>query len=352
MSEQKQEKKQEKEAEISQDKFNTENFSPRIVVIACNWCSYAGADLAGTSRMKMPANFRIVRVMCSGRVDILMVLAALIRGADGVMVSGCHPGDCHYMSGNEHAWRRMQFLRALLKHFDFGDRVKMVYVSAGEGGRFKEIITEFTQYINSLGPSPLRGKNPQIALNFDDKRQTLIDILKYILKKRGQKLGAHAEVLCEEIAEGFGEPIYDVEKCIGCGACALNCPLDNIELRDQIEGRTINYFHSRCVGCGNCENVCPEDAIKINKHLDLVTFTQETAFQPVQLELTKCRECGFPFVPAKQIQSALKRGGALIAELELELCPDCRRKKIAEQARTQMLSFSKQNTVNTPSSST
>jgi coenzyme F420-reducing hydrogenase delta subunit/formate hydrogenlyase subunit 6/NADH:ubiquinone oxidoreductase subunit I len=341
----------EKEPEASQTKRDDGKYSPRIVVIACNWCSYAGADLAGTSRMKMPPNFRVVRVMCSGRVDVLMPLVALIRGADGVLISGCHPGDCHYISGNEHAWRRMQFLRALLAHFDFGDRVKMVHVSAGEGVRFQQIITEFTTQITALGPSPLRDKRPQLNLHSEDKRQVLIDILKYILKTTERTLGDHAEVLCEEIAEGFGEPVYDVEKCIGCGACAVNCPLDNIELRDQGAGRSINYFHSRCVGCGNCEDACPEEAIKINKHLDLVTFTRETAFQPVQLELKKCRQCNTPFVPAKQIQSALKKGGTLIADLDLELCPECRRKKIAEQARTRMLSFSNLIPLNHPSRS-
>lgn len=128
-------------------------FEPKIVSFLCNWCSYAGADLAGTSRLKYPHNVRIIRVPCSGRVDPLFVVKAFLDGADGVMVLGCHPGDCHYQQGNYYAQRRYSIMHKLL---DFTgveyERLFVDWVSASEGKRFANVVTTFTQKIRELGP--------------------------------------------------------------------------------------------------------------------------------------------------------------------------------------------------------
>ena len=134
-------------------------FEPKIVGFLCNWCSYAGADLAGTSRIPYPPNIRVIRVMCSARVDPTFVLKALQDGADGVLICGCHPGDCHYTEGNYKTMRRYPLLKNVLASFGVEDaRVRMEWVSASEGQRFAEIVAEMTEKIRSLGPSPIRAK--------------------------------------------------------------------------------------------------------------------------------------------------------------------------------------------------
>lgn len=133
-----------------------DNFEPKIVAFCCNWCSYAGADLAGTSRIQYSPNIRIIRVMCSGRVNPLFVLKALTVGADGVLILGCHPGDCHYIEGNYKTLRRIPLLKKMLKQLGIEEeRVRLEWVSASEGARFAEVANNFTQTIKDLGPSLL-----------------------------------------------------------------------------------------------------------------------------------------------------------------------------------------------------
>jgi F420-non-reducing hydrogenase iron-sulfur subunit len=133
--------------------MTTQTFEPRIVGILCNWCSYTGADLAGTSRKKYAPNVRVVRVMCSGRVDPTFVLKAFQQGADGVLICGCHPGDCHYQDGNKKTARRMPLLKKMLGQFGIEDeRVRLEWVSASEGDRFAEIVNEMTEQVRKLGP--------------------------------------------------------------------------------------------------------------------------------------------------------------------------------------------------------
>jgi F420-non-reducing hydrogenase iron-sulfur subunit len=129
------------------------DFEPKIVAFLCNWCSYRGADLAGTSRMKCAANVRAIRVMCSGRVEPAFVLRAFELGADGVLVLGCHPGDCHYAEGNYKALRRMMLLKRTLKQLGIEeDRFQLDWVSASEGDRFSHIVNDMTERIRALGP--------------------------------------------------------------------------------------------------------------------------------------------------------------------------------------------------------
>ena len=129
------------------------SFEPKIVGLLCRWCSYAGADLAGTSRKKYAPNVRVVRVMCTGRVEPTFVLKALEKGADGVLIAGCHPGDCHYVEGNYKALRRFLLLKKMLAQMGVEEeRVRMEWVSASEGERFATIVGEMTEQVRKLGP--------------------------------------------------------------------------------------------------------------------------------------------------------------------------------------------------------
>lgn len=133
---------------------NNEDWQPRIVAFLCNWCSYAGADLAGISRLQYPPNVRVIRVPCSGRINALYILRALQSGADGVLVSGCHPGDCHYISGNLVARRRFAMMKTFLDYVGLeADRVQFSWVSAAEGQRFAALISQVTESVRKLGPA-------------------------------------------------------------------------------------------------------------------------------------------------------------------------------------------------------
>ncbi len=133
------------------------DFEPKIVGFVCNWCTYTGADLAGVSRFQYPANFIPIRVMCSGAVDPMYVVKALMEGADGVLIGGCHPGDCHYQSGNYKARRRATILKQLLKDMGLDEkRVWVRWISASEGKKFAETVTEFVEELKKLGPSNFR----------------------------------------------------------------------------------------------------------------------------------------------------------------------------------------------------
>jgi F420-non-reducing hydrogenase iron-sulfur subunit len=128
-------------------------FEPNIIGFLCNWCSYAGADLAGTSRMKYPPNLKAIRVMCSGRVDPAFILEALSRGADGILIAGCHPGDCHYQAGNYKTNRRIKLLKRLVEEMGIEpQRIRFEYISAAEGQKFASVVTEFVAEIKKLGP--------------------------------------------------------------------------------------------------------------------------------------------------------------------------------------------------------
>ncbi len=137
--------------------MTNETFEPLIVGFCCNWCSYAGADLAGVSRMQYPPNIRFIRVMCSGMIHPNLVVDALTKGADGVLMCGCHPGDCHYLEGNLKAEARAEAIELMLQ--DFGiepERFRLEWVSASEGGRFAQVVSEMTEEVRQLGPSPYR----------------------------------------------------------------------------------------------------------------------------------------------------------------------------------------------------
>ena len=141
------------------------SLEPNILAFCCNWCSYAGADLAGVSRYQYPPNVRIIRVMCSGRIDPEFILHAFEKGIDGVMVIGCHIGDCHYVSGNLEAEKKVKIVKKLLEIVGFeSERLALEWVSAAEGMRFSRLIKDFVEKIKRLGPNPLKKKEEKIKL--------------------------------------------------------------------------------------------------------------------------------------------------------------------------------------------
>lgn len=143
-----------------------EEFEPLIVALCCYWCSYTGADLAGTSRIQYPTDIRIIRVQCTGMIHPGLVIDALTGGADGVLVCGCHPGDCHYMDGNLRAKARAEAIDLMLKDFGLeSERFRLQWVSASEGPRFAQVVKEMVEQIKRIGPSPFRASRQQTLVH-------------------------------------------------------------------------------------------------------------------------------------------------------------------------------------------
>lgn len=144
-------------------KKRSQDWEPKIIAFLCNWCSYAGADLAGVSRVQYPPHIRVVRVPCSGRINPFYILKSLQRGWDGVLVSGCHPGDCHYLTGNYYARRKFAILKRLLEYVGIEEgRVHFSWVSAAEGEKFSSVVREVTESVKRLGPSTRLVKKEQV----------------------------------------------------------------------------------------------------------------------------------------------------------------------------------------------
>jgi len=217
-------------------------FEPNVVAFCCNWCSYAGADLAGVSRMQYPPNARIIRVMCSGRVEPYFVLRALELGADGVLVAGCHIGDCHYISGNVEAEKRMKATMEILDRLGLRkDRMRLEWISASEGQKFAATMKEFTEQIRALGPNPLPRETGVRRANPAN------------LKKK-----------IDQIIEDTGA--FD---CVECGKCTTVCPVakynPNFAPRTIVlkatEGLVDQVATNRdvwtCVTCEQCNSMCP-----------------------------------------------------------------------------------------------
>ena len=165
-----------------------QDWQPRIVAFFCNWCTYTAADLAGVSRLKYAANVRVIRLMCSGRVDPQFILEALTKGADGVLIGGCHPNDCHYAEGNYKLLRRYQLLKRMLK--DMGieeDRVRLEWISAAEGDKVKWAINDMTAKIQALGPLGMPAKFQE----WDQEMEGLEQAINKTMSKQGEVCHAH-----------------------------------------------------------------------------------------------------------------------------------------------------------------
>ncbi len=187
-------------------------FEPKIIGFLCNWCSYAGADLAGVSRFQYPPNIRVVRVMCSGRLDPTIPLEVFIRGADGILVLGCHPADCHYVEGNLYEERKIKMLKKLLALTGLEpDRLRLDWVSAAEGQRFAQIVTDFTEQIRKLGPSPLSGEklDQRILENLQAAKNAAADFRLRVLVGRERELTEKCNVYNEKIPQEEFDSLLD-----------------------------------------------------------------------------------------------------------------------------------------------
>lgn len=140
------------------EKSSETEFTPAIVGFLCNWCTYAAADLAGASRLEIPSSFSVIRVMCSSRIDHNLLLTTFFKGADGILVAGCHPGDCHYGEGNYYARRRFAQLKKVMEVLGFDhERLQLSWISAAERDRYVEVVGKFTEKIRALGPNPIKS---------------------------------------------------------------------------------------------------------------------------------------------------------------------------------------------------
>lgn len=310
---------------------------PRIIVFACAWCSSAAADLAGTTRLAMTADFTVLRVMCSGRVDPVHILHALALGADGVLVTGCHPGDCHYGTGNVHARKRVDFTRTVLGALGLAERVQMVAISASEGRRFQQVLATFDDELTQLGPSPIRGKLPRPT---DAKRDGLLVLLRGMAEALGVVIPEGLPIPPEQLPRGFGAPAFDVDSCMGCGACFQACPTGNIQLEDKERTRTISHFHARCVACKACERACPTESIAVHSQLELGALVSDRLVQGPRFPLRGCPICGTPTIPERQhvylVQQLEQDGGPHDAP---DLCEPCRRRATGRDLMSQLISM-------------
>lgn len=240
-------------------------FKPNIIGFLCNWCCYGGADLAGVSRYQFPPYIRVIRVMCSGRVDMSFVLRAFSNGTDGVFIGGCHLNDCHYNThGNFDALSMTKLCKKLLERVGINpDRLRIEWVSAGEGIRYADIMTDFARQIERLGPlGSSEGKDRQELKSRLKEIDKLVPYIKLVKKdKLASRLPIEEEYeklfTTDEVETLVSEaPSYyiDPEKCRACMICARKCPVEAI-----IGGKDLIHVidQEKCLKCGTCFEACP-----------------------------------------------------------------------------------------------
>lgn len=241
------------------------DFKPRIVGFLCNWCCYAGADLCGVSRFQYPPYIRIIRLMCSGRVDLAFVLRAFWNGADGVFIGGCWPGECHYVTeGNYDALAMVHLGKRLLERAGVNpERLRIEWVSASEGIRFAEVMNDFGNKLRKIGPL---GKAEGVeASDLKSRLEGLMKVVPYIKLAEKARLASHLRgdgeyeslFTAEEVDRLFREmPCYYIDpgSCQACMICFRRCPVDAIDGgKDKIHV----IDQDRCIRCGTCMEACP-----------------------------------------------------------------------------------------------
>ncbi len=241
-------------------------FTPKIVGIICNWCCYGGADLCGVSRFQYPPYIRLIRVMCSGRVDLGHLFEGFLNGADGMFVGGCHLDDCHYIThGNYEALSMVRLAGKLLEHIGINPRrLRIEWVSAGEGIRFANLMNEFSAEIEGLGPL---GRSEGVeAAELASRIEAVIRLIPYIKMVKRDKLALHLRdsptaydelYTSQEIDQLLGEvPTYEIDqaKCRACMICRKKCPVDAIA-GDKKQPHFIEQ--DKCIKCGTCLAACP-----------------------------------------------------------------------------------------------
>lgn len=248
-------------------------FRPKILGMVCNWCCYGGADLCGVSRFQYPPYIRLVRIMCSGRVDMQHIFQAFFNGVDGMFVGGCHLGDCHYIThGNYIALSVVQLCKKILEHIGINpNRLRLEWVSAGEGIRFAEVMNEFSREVQGLGPVGGDGEIGDQELQ--SKIAEVINLIPYIKVAMKDKLTLLRDKQTEyedlytsqEIEQLFSDvPSYyiDPEKCQACMICLRKCPVGAIiGAKKQIHV----IDQEICIKCGTCYEACPPRFAAVNK---------------------------------------------------------------------------------------
>ena len=240
-------------------------FKPKILGMVCNWCCYGGADLAGVSRFQYPTYIRLIRVMCSGRVDMKHIILAFLSGQDAMFIGGCHINDCHYNpEGNYDALSNVTMCKKLLEYVGINpDRLRLEWVSAGEGIRFANIMNEFGKEIEELGPfGKSEGRSPVELKAGLEKIQKLIPYIKLVKRERLATHNTDPEAYTnlfssEEIKQLIEEaPSYYIDpgKCKACGICAGRCPVSAID-----GGKNLIHIidQEKCIKCGTCFENCP-----------------------------------------------------------------------------------------------
>lgn len=241
-------------------------FTPKMLGIICNWCCYGGADLCGVSRFQYPPYIRLMRVMCSGRVDIKHIFHAFLNGADAVFIGGCHLDDCHYIThGNYEAISMVQLSRAILEHIGINPkRLRIEWVSAGEGIRFANIMNEFGAEMAALGPLGKGDGQPLEELKA--RLEQVIKLIPYIKLAKREKLALHLRdnhaayldlYSLDEVRQLFDQVVsyyIDPEKCQACMTCAKRCPAQAIiSAKNQVHV----IDQDLCIKCGTCLEACP-----------------------------------------------------------------------------------------------
>ena len=248
------------------------DFEPRILAFLCNWCSYAGADLAGVSRVQYPPNMRSIRVMCTGRIDPEFIIEGFKKGLDGILISGCHPGDCHYLTGNYEAKRRVEAMKKLLALTGLRpERLRLEWVSASEGRLFGEVTTEFIEQIRALGPSPLTdpSKREKLLLDLDAALEVVTGFkFRGFVGKEGEltaKGNAYGELLPEgDFEELMDEAIEDEFLCGSILVLTRDKDASVMEMAEKIgtePGRVLRYVSKlrkrNLIGLSRIEGTTP-----------------------------------------------------------------------------------------------
>lgn len=304
-------------------------FEPVIVGFCCNECAYAAADLAGSSHFNYPTNIRIIRVPCSGQVDLVHILRAFENGADGVFVAGCLKEQCHYGTGNYLVEERVNFLKEIIRSFGIEEeRLNMYFISASMANEFARVANELTEKIKSLGPSTLKKIEKKIEVS-NNKRELFRDMIKSI-----SSFYSPQEIRFLEEFKGFGEPIIDNDECLGCSACEYVCKNNALIFSSDNKNILIEHIYWKCTACGSCKDICLNDCIEINEGFDLSKLLCEDNVIKAKIDLKICEGCGEYFLPILQsyeIDRIIKTDSFSLAYLSL--CLKCRKFEQAEKIR-------------------